>query len=95
VLAVPLILLFFFAAGRRFTTTNGLLLSTVLICSFLSNAMVIPIAWFTLALCLMHLGSDEKKREKATVRPVLNGHGGEVRVALPRRRERSLATGGT
>jgi hypothetical protein len=95
VLAVPLILLFFFAAGRRFTTTNGLLLSTVLICSFLSNAMVIPIAWFTLALCLMHLGSEEKEKEKATVRPVLNGHGGEVRVALPRRRERSLAAGGT
>jgi len=93
-MAVPLILLFFFGAGRRFTTTSGLLLSTVLVCSFLSNAMVIPIAWFTLALCLMHLGSAEKEKEKATVRPELNGHGGEVQLALPRRRESSLAAGG-
>jgi len=86
--------LFFFGAGRRFTTTSGLLLSTVLVCSFLSNAMVIPIAWFTLALCLMHLGSAEKEKEKAAVRPLLNGHGGEVGVALPRRRESSLVAGG-
>jgi len=53
VLSLPLIGLFFFAAARRLTVTHGLLLGVVLACSFFSNAMVIPIAWFALALCLI------------------------------------------
>lgn len=52
VLALPLILLFAGAALTRLTTTSGLLLSTVLFCSFFSNATLIPISWFALALCL-------------------------------------------
>jgi hypothetical protein len=52
-LAVPLILLFIGAALRRLRTVSGQVLTTVLICSFFSNAILIPIAWMGLALCLL------------------------------------------
>lgn len=55
VFAVPIILLFLFAAARRMTSTTGLLLGTVLISSLFSNATLIPVAWFALALCLLPL----------------------------------------
>jgi hypothetical protein len=52
-LALPLILIFAGAALARLSTTSGLVLSTVLICSFFSNAVLIPIAWVGLALSLL------------------------------------------
>ena len=60
VFAVPIILLFLFAAARRMTTTSGLLLGTVLISSLFSNATLIPVAWFALALCLLPLASPAR-----------------------------------
>jgi hypothetical protein len=53
VLSVPLMLLFLVAAARRLATTSGLVLCVVLVTSLFSNAMLIPIAWFALALALM------------------------------------------
>jgi hypothetical protein len=52
-LALPLILLFIGTALQRLRTTSGQVLTTVLICSFFSNAILIPIAWMGLALCLL------------------------------------------
>jgi hypothetical protein len=60
VFAVPVILLFLFAAARRLTTTSGLVLGTVLISSLFSNATLIPVAWFALALCLLPLASPAR-----------------------------------
>jgi hypothetical protein len=52
-LAVPLILLFTGAALYRLKEISGQLLTIVLISSFFSNAILIPIAWVGLALCLL------------------------------------------
>lgn len=60
VFAVPIILIFLFAAARRMTTTSGMLLGTVLISSLFSNATLIPVAWFSLALCLLPLTSSAR-----------------------------------
>jgi len=53
VLALPLMWLFLFGAFRRIGMTQGLVLLVVLVCSLFSNAMLIPIAWLSLALCLI------------------------------------------
>jgi hypothetical protein len=59
VLAIPLILLFMGAAVRRLTVTTGFVLGTVLVSSLFSNAMLIPISWLALALCLMRTAPDD------------------------------------
>jgi hypothetical protein len=51
VLAVPAILLFLIAMGRRLNTTVGMVLAVVLISSLFSNATLMPISWFLVALC--------------------------------------------
>jgi hypothetical protein len=54
-MAVPLILLFMGAALHRLKEISGQLLTIVLISSFFSNAILIPIAWVGLALCLLQV----------------------------------------
>jgi hypothetical protein len=61
-LAVPLILLFMGAALHRLGKISGQILTTVLICSFLSNAILIPIAWIGLALCLLEIVNRQRRR---------------------------------
>ena len=61
-LALPLILLFVGAALTRLTVTSGLLLLAVLVNSFFSNALLIPIAWLGLGLCLLENGRSEASR---------------------------------
>ena len=53
-LAVPLILFFLYSPIRRLNATSGMTMTVVLISSLFSNAMVIPISWFCMALCLMN-----------------------------------------
>jgi hypothetical protein len=62
-LAVPLILLFIGAALHRLKRMSGQLLTTVLICSFFSNAILIPIAWIGLALCLLDVANRQRQRQ--------------------------------
>ena len=64
-LAIPLILLFAWAALTRLTTTSGLVLLTVLVNSLFSNAMLIPIAWVGLALCLLENVRPETSRQRS------------------------------
>lgn len=54
-LAVPIIALFVVAAVCRTTGPTGLLLTVVLLSSLFSNAMLIPIAWLSLGVCLVHV----------------------------------------
>jgi hypothetical protein len=54
-MAVPLILLFIGAALHRLKEISGQLLTIVLLSSFFSNAILIPIAWVGLALCLLQV----------------------------------------
>jgi hypothetical protein len=63
-LAIPLILLFVGAALTRLTVTSGLLLLTVLVNSLFSNAMLIPIAWVGLGLCLLENARVETLRQR-------------------------------
>ena len=63
-LAIPLILLFGWTALTRLTTTSGLVLLTVLVNSLFSNAMLIPIAWVGLALCLLENVRPKTSRQR-------------------------------
>jgi O-Antigen ligase len=66
-LAIPLILLFAWAALTRLTTTSGLVLLAVLVNSVFSNAMLIPIAWVGLALCLLENVRPETLQQRRVV----------------------------
>jgi hypothetical protein len=63
-LAIPLILLFAGAALTCLTATSGLVLLAVLVNSLFSNAMLIPIAWVGLALCLLENVCPEPSRPR-------------------------------
>jgi hypothetical protein len=66
-LAIPLILLFLAAATWRLTRVTGLLLAVVLVSSLFSNALLIPVAWLALALCLTRAGSDSPTDGKSII----------------------------
>jgi hypothetical protein len=65
VLSIPLILLFVHAGTRRLFTTSGMQMAVVLISSLFSNAMLIPIAWFTLGLCFAPTNAETVQRTRA------------------------------
>ena len=88
-MAVPIIVLFVAAAARRLNRVTGLLLTTVLVCSLFSNALLIPVAWLALALCLTRVDSDGALMPALPPsRPVTDRCTTEASVDVPRNEER-------
>lgn len=62
-LALPLIVMFCLLTLRYVKTLGGQLLFVVLVTSLVSDAVMLPIAWFAIGLCLADLVSAESKEE--------------------------------
>jgi hypothetical protein len=88
-MAVPIIVLFVAAAARRLNRLTGLLLAVVLASSLFSNALLIPVSWLALALCLTRVDSDERwARTVPPDEPVADRCTTEAPVGVPRTEER-------
>lgn len=80
-LSLPLILMFVGATARRINVTSGLALAAVLVSSLFSNALMYPIAWFCVALCLMN--TERRPSAQVTRQNDDDDEAAEVRANQP------------